>query len=220
MLTALLTGLAGTAIGAMLGTWTRRTLDTLNYRLDDEQDLPTPSQRWWIAWTSALSLGSVAGWLAATSAWALAPVVLPLTLTGPALAAIDLDVMRLPNRILAPVAAATFIGLASTGIADGGWATAAMGLLGGLIAGAAFGVLNLLTRGGVGFGDVKLATVIGTALGTNGLGLVWWGLAVGSLAALIATVVTRRRGAFAFGPWLLAGSWFALVGHALLQVRF
>ncbi|MCA0297254.1 MAG: prepilin peptidase [Actinobacteria bacterium] len=211
MLTALLPGLAATAIGAVLGIWTSRTLATLNYRLDDEQDLPKPGRRWWIIWTSALSLGSIAAWLAATSSWALAPVLLPLALTGPALAAIDLDVMRLPNRILAPVAAVTILGLASTGVTGGGWATAVSGLIGGLVAGAALMMLNLLTRGGVGIGDIKLAAIIGSAAGAVSLATAWWALLVGSVVALIWAKSIHHRGPFAYGPWLLLGAWIAIL---------
>jgi leader peptidase (prepilin peptidase)/N-methyltransferase len=211
MLTALLTGLAGTAIGAMLGMLTRRTLATLDYRLDDEQDLPLPGQQWWIIWTSALSLGCITAWIAATNSWPLAPVLLPFTLAAPALAAIDLDVMRLPNRVLAPLALATTGGLASTIFTRGHTGAAIHGVLGCVIAGGTCLLLHLASRGGVGFGDVKLAAIIGGASGSINVSTAWWALLLGAGSAMIWVRAIRRSGEFPFGPWLLGGTLVAVI---------
>ncbi|MCA0295264.1 MAG: prepilin peptidase [Actinobacteria bacterium] len=211
MLTAFLTGAAGAAIGVVLGLWTRRTLAALNYRLDDEQHLPTPGPRRWIIWVSALSLGSIGAWLAATGSWALAPILLPLALTGPVLAAIDLDVMRLPNRILVPVAVAAFGGLASTVLTQSGWTTALRGLLGGLIAGGTLAVLSLITHGGIGFGDVKLAVILGVSTGAITIAAAVWSLLLGSISALAWIKVEHRGDPLPYGPWLLIGAWAGLL---------
>jgi leader peptidase (prepilin peptidase)/N-methyltransferase len=211
MITALLTGAAGAAVGAVSGRWARHSLAALGYRLDDEQDLPTPGPRGWIIWMSALSLGSIAAWLTATGTWTLAPVLLPLAISGPALAAIDLDVMRLPNRILSPAAVLTVIGLASTTITRGGWWTTAWGLIGGLIAGVAFWVLHVLSHGGLALGDVKLAAVIGLSAGAVSLATVWWALTIAALAALVWALAAHRRGPLAYGPWLLLGFWASVL---------
>lgn len=211
MLTALLIGAAGAAIGAVLGVWTRRNLATLSYRLDDEQDLPTPGQRRWIICVSALSLGSITAWLTATNAWALAPVLLPLSLTGPALAAIDLDVMRLPNRILGPVAVLALLGLTSTLFVVGERSAVVGGLIGAIIAGGAFWLLSVLIRDGIGRGDVKLATVIGFSAGAVSPATAWWSLLIGAVTAVIWAKSTHQRGPFAFGPWLLVGAWIAIL---------
>lgn len=205
MLTALLTGVAGAAIGAVLGIYTQRALATLNYRLADEQQLPAPGPRRWLVWVSALSLGSIAVWLGANDSWALAPVLIPLALTGPALAAIDLDVMRLPNRILGPLALATIGGVASTSFTQGHTGAAIHAVLGCVMAGGTFLVLHLVSRGGVGLGDVKLAAIVGSASGAINAATVWWALLLGAASAMIWARATRRAGEFPFGPWLLGG---------------
>lgn len=216
-MTTILISLAAAALGAAIGLWTRRRLATLSYRHADELDLPTPGRRNWLIWISAVVWGGLAACLEATNAWTLAPALLPLALVGPALAAIDLDVMRLPNPTLGPVALITLVGLASTILTQRDPSTATRGLIGGLLAGGTFWLLAAFTRDGVGFGDVKLAALIGTALGAVSLSVVWWGLAVGSVAALVATKATARRGSIPFGPWLLAGAWIALIGQALVK---
>ncbi len=216
MLTALLIGAAGTAIGAMLGIWTRRTLVPLNYRRDVEEALPVPGKRWWIVWTSALSLGSITGSIAATDNWTLAPVLLPLCLAGPALAAIDLDVMRLPNRILGPVATLTLSGLVGAAAWRADWAVAVQSTAGALLAGGSFWLLNLATQGGVGFGDVKLAALVGLTAAAVSPTTAWWAIAFGSAGALIWARWSGRVGALPYGPSLLAGTFCAtLAGLSL-----
>ncbi|MBI2590018.1 prepilin peptidase [Candidatus Berkelbacteria bacterium] len=83
-------------------------------------------------------------------------------------------------------------------------------LTGGLIIGAIF----LLTRGkGIGFGDVKLATVLGSVVGMSGaLLMLWSAFILGSLVG--GTLLLRRRAtlktALPFGPFLFAGWLIAL----------
>ena len=70
---------------------------------------------------------------------------------------------------------------------------------------------------GMGFGDVKLAGVIGLVTGYVG----WGALAVGAFAAfvlaggygavLLATGRGGRRSGIPFGPWMLAGGWVGLL---------
>lgn len=211
MITALVTGAAGGAIGVVLGLWTRRTLTSLDYRLDDEHGLPAPGKRTWIVWATALSLGGITAWISATNSWGLAPALLPLALAGPALAAIDLDVLRLPDAILGPVALTIVAGLASTILTRGEAATAIRGLGIGSLAGAIFWLLNVVSRGGVGFGDVKLAALVGASTAAISLAATWWSLMIGSAVALVWAKGTHRRGPIPYGPWLLLGGWFGVV---------
>jgi leader peptidase (prepilin peptidase) / N-methyltransferase len=82
-------------------------------------------------------------------------------------------------------------------------------------AGLMFGLYFLLAvakPGGMGFGDVKLAGLLGLYLGFAG----WSALAVGAFAAfllggvvglaLIAGRLASRRSAIPFGPFMLAGA--------------
>ena len=77
-------------------------------------------------------------------------------------------------------------------------------------------VLHLASPAGLGFGDVKLGLLLGLYLGAVSLGLVLWGLLLGSLvgvvAALPVAVRTRdRRAGIPFGPALAAGTVLALI---------
>ena len=142
--------------------------------------------------------------------WLILPL-LPLTLTGAWLSAVDLDVYRLPNRATGPVAAATAAGVAAASLATHNPSVAIASLIGGITAGGIFLLSHLITSGGIGFGDVKLAAIAGLALGTHGIGPIILGLIIGSIAAITWTKATHHTGAIAYGPWLLLG-----IGAAIL----
>jgi leader peptidase (prepilin peptidase)/N-methyltransferase len=71
--------------------------------------------------------------------------------------------------------------------------------------------------GGMGFGDVKLAGVLGLFLGY----LSWGALFTGAFAAFVlggtfglALLLSRRadrKSGIPFGPWMLAGSWIGVL---------
>lgn len=211
----MLISLTAVALGAALGFWTRDRLTRLGYRNASELELPRPGSRNWLIWTSALVTGSLAAVLEVTGSWRLTPVLLPLLLAGPALAATDLDVMRLPNRIVGPVALFTLAGLTATAVWLNDWTTPARAIAGGVIAGGCFWLMNVATRGGVGSGDTKLAALVGLVTGAVTLPTVWWALLVASVAAYAWTKATRHVGPLAYGPWLLAGAWVAVLAHPL-----
>lgn len=77
----------------------------------------------------------------------------------------------------------------------------------GMAALLAGGLFAAATKGGVGFGDVKFAAVIGLALGPLGLGSVCLSVFVGLAAALVWAVATRRSIPIPLVPWLLLVSW-------------
>jgi len=133
-----------------------------------------------------------------------------------ALALIDLDTHTLPNSIVLPgyfVAGALF---AAAGLIQGDY----QGLIRAVIAGGGlfvlYFVIGLIKAGGMGFGDIKLAGVIGIYLGWTG----WGALAIGGFAAFlfggvygIISILARRSGrksGIPFGPWMLAGTWFGI----------
>jgi leader peptidase (prepilin peptidase)/N-methyltransferase len=130
---------------------------------------------------------------------------------GVALAAIDIAVGRLPDRLVLPaypVLTGLFALAALTGHDDGALLRA---LLGGLILGGFYLMLALLRPDGIGGGDVKLAGLAGLALGWLGwpaliaggtLGLAL--SAVASLALLAARRITLHS-VMCFGPFLLGG---------------
>jgi leader peptidase (prepilin peptidase) / N-methyltransferase len=131
--------------------------------------------------------------------------------------AIDLEHRIIPNRIVLP---ATVIVLVANTARDltPQWTVAALGASGFLLAAA------LAYPAGMGMGDVKLALLMGAALGKT----VPVALMVGMLAALVPSVVLfARHGAKArkmgipFGPFLAIGSVVALFwGHDILHAYF
>ncbi|HET6985035.1 MAG TPA: prepilin peptidase [Kribbella sp.] len=139
---------------------------------------------------------------------------------GVALAAIDIAVQRLPNRLtllLYPGLIALF-GLATAVAGHPSYLLRA--LLGGLVLGGGYFVLALLSRGQLGGGDVKLAGGIGIALGWLGwptllvgasLGFVLMGVV--SLVLLIAGRITLQH-SISFGPFMLGGALVAILAVA------
>ncbi|MBT2489158.1 prepilin peptidase [Streptomyces sp. ISL-96] len=128
------------------------------------------------------------------------------------LAVVDRRVHRLPDVLTLPLAAATaaLLGLASLLPGHGGsWPTA---LLGGVALGGGYLLLFLINPNGMGFGDVKLAVALGTALGWYGWTVFFAGAFAGFLLGAVyglGLVVLRRAGrrtAIPFGPFMITGT--------------
>ena len=86
-------------------------------------------------------------------------------------------------------------------------------------------VIHLVSRGGLGDGDVRLAPLLGMALGWLNLALVPVGLLFGFFAGAVAGLVliaigrAGRRTQVPFGPFLALGTLAALVaGEPFLDV--
>jgi leader peptidase (prepilin peptidase)/N-methyltransferase len=131
-----------------------------------------------------------------------------------ALTVTDLERRLIPNRIVLPAAAAVLAGQTAVHPSPE-WAIAALGAAAFLLAAA------LAYPGGMGMGDVKLALLLGAALGR----VVPVALMVGMLSALVpSTFMLARHGraarkmAIAFGPFLALGGIVGLfAGHPLLD---
>ncbi len=139
-------------------------------------------------------------------------VWLLLTPFGVVLATVDRNVHRLPDILTLPLAgaAAVGLGLAALFAASGGRWTGA--LLGGLALGGGYFALFLLHPSGMGFGDVKLAIVLGVTLGWYGWQILFLGFlagifyAGGYAAALVLLGRAGRKSAMPLGPCMLAGA--------------
>ena len=73
-------------------------------------------------------------------------------------------------------------------------------------------VVELVTRGGIGFGDVRFAPLVGAATAATSWTLLAWALVLGSLTGALVGLVRlalRRRGSFAYAPSILAGAYLA-----------
>jgi leader peptidase (prepilin peptidase) / N-methyltransferase len=153
------------------------------------------------------------------------PAFLYLGAVGVALAMIDIDVKRLPNAIVLPsyLVAAALLTVATA--VDGRWDDLLRAGLGMVALYAFYFLLALVYPAGMGFGDVKLAGVLGLYLGWLGwaevvtggfLGFLFGGVVGGGL------VLVRRAGRksmLPFGPFMLAGALVAIVwGGALADL--
>jgi len=139
-----------------------------------------------------------------------------------ALALIDLDTHRLPDVIVLPAYLVGLVLLGCSAALTGSWQPLLVGVVGALATGGLYLVLALVRPGGMGMGDVKLAGVIGLFTG-------WLGVPELVVATIAATVLggvvgvglllagRGRRAAIAFGPWLLAGAWIAILAGVPLM---
>ena len=133
------------------------------------------------------------------------------------LAAIDLDVGRLPDAVVRPFAAVTAVVVVIGCGIDGTWAPTLRALIAATCIGLLYFIAYAVYPHGMGFGDVKLAPVLGATLGVFGWGAVvvgtFAGFLWGVLAGVVAMIVTRkiRKVRIPFGPWMFAGAWTGVV---------
>ncbi|WP_084103669.1 A24 family peptidase [Demequina sp. NBRC 110056] len=135
-----------------------------------------------------------------------------LAALGVALTSIDLSVHRLPNALVLPAYGVLAVLFAAQSFITGDWWPFARAVIGGAALFALYFGAAIVYPGGMGFGDVKLAGVIGAALGWLG----WGPLVVGAFSAfllgaiagvvIIATKKSGRRTRIPFGPWMIAGA--------------
>ena len=137
---------------------------------------------------------------------------------------IDIDHHRLPDAIVVWMYPTAIAGLGYAGVVGGQWPIS-QSLLMALVWLVTIGGVWLVTSGrGMGFGDVKLAPVLGLVLGWVGWGQGFVGLfsawLLGGLLGLTLIVMRKaRRGtALPFGPFLILGFWVGLcVGDPIAQ---
>jgi leader peptidase (prepilin peptidase) / N-methyltransferase len=167
-----------------------------------------------------LATGGLFGCLAVRAAGsgelAALPAYLFFAALGVALALIDVDVRRLPDALVLPAYPVLAALLAGAALVQHDLAAL---LRAGVGAAALFGVFFVIRRsypGGMGFGDVKLAGLIGAALGYLSYPAVFIGafaaFAIAAMTGLAAIAVGRagRRSAIPFGPFLVAGALLAV----------
>jgi leader peptidase (prepilin peptidase) / N-methyltransferase len=211
----------GAVVGVVLGLLLGPALAGLT--LSVPADGPVLAPRWWaggaagrrrVALVTGLAVVALGAVGAAVGAAPELPAYLLLAAVGVTLAVIDVETLRLPDRLTLPAFGVGVVLLA----VPGDWPALGRALLAAALAAAGALVLALVARGGgLGLGDVKLLGVLGLHLGWLGwaelvLG-VFLGFALGAVAA-IGLLAARRAGLrdhLAFGPWLIAGALVAVV---------
>ena len=205
--------LAGCGLGGLLAA----RLAHGGYRREDERHRPLPGRRWWMVPGLALVWGSLAWRFGDARHFGVLAAYLCLGVLGVVLAAIDADVHRLPDSLVLPSYPAAIALLAVASWATGSWGALLRAVLAGAVLWVAYLLLALVSPGGLGFGDVKLAGVLGLFVGWLGWGEVvaatFAAFLLGALVALVLLLTGRvsRSSHIAFGPAMLAGAWLALL---------
>jgi leader peptidase (prepilin peptidase)/N-methyltransferase len=169
---------------------------------------------WWAVTSSWFSIETPL--LAISSCLALV-AFLYLMSVSVALTIIDIETFRLPNRIVLPSFVVVAVLLAGSSALRFDFTQLVRALIAGAVLLVFYFLLRLVSRGGMGLGDVKLAPTLGLALGW----LSWQNLIVGAFMPFIVgglfsvVLLLRKRVAMKtrvpFGPWMILGAWFGIV---------
>ncbi|HWH26356.1 MAG TPA: prepilin peptidase [Pseudolysinimonas sp.] len=149
-----------------------------------------------------------------------------LTAMSIALALIDLDTKRLPNLLVLTALISGVVLLAAAALVRGDLGALLGAAIGGAALFALYFLLAVVSRGGMGMGDVKLSAVLGLYLGFLG----WGNLVVGAFAAFllgglvgVGMMIARKAGrktAIPFGPWMIAGAWIGVFAGEFLAAGY
>jgi leader peptidase (prepilin peptidase) / N-methyltransferase len=178
-----------------------------------------------LAIVSALVLGAFAARLGADVVLA-AYAVFGLSMV--AISAVDLERYIIPNHIVYPTLALLIPLFVLASAVDHRWGSLGRAAACGAIGFGGFFVLHVAVPKGMGFGDVRLAGVIGLALGWLGYGHAFVGFfagfVLGAVLGIVFIVVSGqgRKTKIPFGPFLAAGAalsviWGTPVANALFH---
>jgi leader peptidase (prepilin peptidase)/N-methyltransferase len=145
-----------------------------------------------------------------------------------AISAVDLERYIIPNHIVYPTLALLIPLFVLASAVDHRWDALGKAAACGAFAFVGFFVLHVAVPKGMGFGDVRLAGVIGLATGWLGYGHAFVGFfagfVLGAVIGIIFIVATGggRKTKIPFGPFLAAGAvlsivWGNPVAHALFH---
>jgi len=142
------------------------------------------------------------------------PAYFYLAAIGMALALIDLNVHRLPDVIVLP----SYPVLAALLLIDWNPHALLRALEGGAVLFAFYYAIAVIAKGAMGFGDVKLAGVLGGAMAYLSWGTLLTGsflaFILGSLVGVLLIAVGRagRKTAIPFGPFMVVGAMAGVLG--------
>jgi leader peptidase (prepilin peptidase)/N-methyltransferase len=166
-------------------------------------------RRWVVVPVTGATFALVGWRVGATASLA---VFLYVAAIGVALVVIDLAVHRLPDRLTLPSYPVVAALLGAAAVADGDWRPLQRAAIGAAALFAAYYLVAVVAPGGMGFGDVKLAGVLGLVLGWLGWAPLVLGAFLGFLYGgvvsllLIAARRASRKTRVAFGPFMVAGA--------------
>jgi leader peptidase (prepilin peptidase)/N-methyltransferase len=141
-----------------------------------------------------------------------------------AISVIDLGHFIIPNRVVYPTLFAIVPLLTVAAALQGAWSPLEHAAIGGVAGFLALFVVHMVSPRGMGFGDVRLAGVIGFMLGWLGLGYVVLAMFLSFLLAsvigitLMVARVKSRKDSVPFGPFMAMGAVVAVLwGQALID---
>lgn len=187
---------------------------------------------WWRRWfpVTEVVMGATFAAAVAELGWSAATVaILFLVAALVTLAAVDLRVYRIPDRINFPSMAIGFGAIVVASLVEGEPGTIIGAAIGGFLYASMLFIAHVISPRGMGWGDVKLAWLMGFYLGWRGhepggavdlllgpLRAVLLGAALGSILGVLsggAYAIARRstKVVFPYGPSLAAGCTIAVV---------
>ncbi len=187
--THLLLALGAALLGAALSPITERLIAKLVPRLGEAPHLRTRIT------TAALTGGVCAAFAAHFGSALSLPAFLLLAVLGVQLARIDVALHLLPNPLVLTLLAGGILLLLLPGVIGKQSDDLLRAALGAVILFAAYLILGLISPGGIGMGDVKLAAPVGLYLGYLGWShLLYGGLLGFVLNGFITVIVLSRKG--------------------------
>lgn len=173
-----------------------------------------------LAWRSAVASALFGLGIGLTTGleWSLVWLA-PLVPVCVALGLIDWRTRLLPRRIVVPTTLAAIVAVAAVGLLTDRTADPVRALLAMLAVRSFFWLLWAVRSAGMGFGDVRLAAIVGLVLGWVGWGAtligVWVGFIVFVIPGVTLALVRRDRSLMRkpqpYGPFMLFGAWVGLV---------
>ncbi|MGC4879654.1 prepilin peptidase [Micromonospora sp. DT43] len=204
---------AGLAPAALLGAVVGIAVPRIARRFGSAPSRPGPRRGGWLSPVVAAVV--FAGLVGARGDDPALPVLLAVAAVGLVLAVVDLACLRLPDPLVAVAGMLALGGLTGAALLAGTPGRLGGALVGAAVSGAAHVLLALLPGSRLGFGDVKLAAVLGLPLGWLGRDALLAGLLLPHLLhgvlvlGLLAARKVRRDTLLPLGPALLAGVWLA-----------
>lgn len=204
---------AGLAPAALLGAVVGIAVPRIARRFGSAPSRPGPRRGGWLSPVVAAVV--FAGLVGARGDDPALPVLLAVAAVGLVLAVVDLACLRLPDPLVAVAGMLALGGLTGAALLAGTPGRLGGALVGAAVSGAAHVLLALLPGSRLGFGDVKLAAVLGLPLGWLGRDALLAGLLLPHLLhgvlvlGLLAARKVRRDTLLPLGPALLAGAWLA-----------
>ena len=204
-------------VGALAGVLTHRVNGFFIALEEDATEPPLPGERYW---APVLDAGLL-GWLFyghGFTAYSVAAALVIILLVQ--VVVFDARHRLILNRVMYPAALLALLVSPLSPILVGTWQARILAAVGGaLVAGALFFMLSVITRGGVGMGDAKLAFFMGAVLGGLPLPVppileaLLWGMIGGGVIAglLLLTRIRKMTDFIAYGPFLCGGGILELI---------